>query len=219
MKKGMDLRSHKTTWLMFECSNGSRWTETDYSTQTKSGDRCNFSGCSTYAHKVRLVSKTQDGEIAHNWFRRSTKKLKRITDPKSHSGRILLFEGAGWDTAESNGVGNCRIRTRIKNNKGRVIYLELSGRKIGIKEKHIKGTRLEGRLFPAHVWHCFYFDIAEDKKKNYSKRLAHLQNDIFEYTKDDILQWVNKNLKCSFIDVKVDNSGDIRVHDTEKELC
>ncbi|EJW14059.1 hypothetical protein PAV_141p01650 (plasmid) [Paenibacillus alvei DSM 29] len=43
--------------------------------------------------------------------------------------KILIFEGAGWDVAEHNGVGNCRIRTRIKNIDGVSIYLEMSGTK------------------------------------------------------------------------------------------
>jgi len=33
----------------------------------------------------------------------------------------LIFEGAGWNKAESNNVGNCRIRTRLKNKDNLII--------------------------------------------------------------------------------------------------
>ena len=42
--------------------------------------------------------------------------------------KTLIFEGAGWseaDTSKGTDVTNCRIRTRIRNNEGRVIYLEM----------------------------------------------------------------------------------------------
>ena len=44
--------------------------------------------------------------------------------------KTLVFEGAGWagaDTSKRTDVTNCRIRTRIKNREGRIIYLEMLG--------------------------------------------------------------------------------------------
>ncbi len=123
----------------------------------------------------------------------------------------LIFEGAGWEVAESNGVGNCRIRTRIKNNDKRIIYLEMGGTP---KSKYMN-TIFD---FPCHIDHIFYCDKKDDLKFNYSKELSDFSNAKFEYTKKNILNFVNKNLNCSFSDVVVENDG-ARVHDTKKPLC
>ena len=42
--------------------------------------------------------------------------------------KTLIFEGAGWagaDISKATDVTNCRIRTCLRNNSGRVIYLEI----------------------------------------------------------------------------------------------
>jgi len=47
---------------------------------------------------------------------------------KSDSIHTLIFEGAGWkdaDVSKATDVGNCRIRTTLRNCDGRVIYLEM----------------------------------------------------------------------------------------------
>lgn len=95
----------------------------------------------------------------------------------------LIFEGAGWAGAEHNGVGNCRIRTRIKNRDGRLIYLEMGG----------------GHVDYGRVDHCFYCDSKWDSRSNHSKDLAKFERAKFEYTKETILAFVNKNLNCTFL--------------------
>jgi glutaredoxin-related protein len=133
--------------------------------------------------------------------------------------KTLIFEGAGWEKAESSvisGVGNCRIRTRIRNNDGRVIYLEMGG--VLITGKHIphfaKGFNIVGR-----VDHCFYADSRWDSNMNYSDSLKMAESRNFEYNKETILKWVNDNLNCSFNNMEVINDNSIRVHDTEEPIC
>lgn len=114
---------------------------------------------------------------------------------------ILIFEGAGWSCANHNGVGNCRIRTRIKNNDGRIIYLELGGH--------------ENNDFKGRVDYCF--DVV-DERTSHTKDLSYIKSLYFPYTKEGILKLVNENLNCSFSSVVVDNDN-IRVHETKEPLC
>jgi hypothetical protein len=133
--------------------------------------------------------------------------------------KTLIFEGAGWEGAESSiksGVGNCRIRTRIRNNEGRLIYLEMGG--AIITGKHIphfaKGLSIAGR-----VDHCFYSDSRWDSNRSYSEDLRDRESSHFEYNSENILKWVNGNLNCSFDNMEVINDNSVRVHDTEEPLC
>ena len=114
----------------------------------------------------------------------------------------LLFEGAGC--VPRGDVENCRIRTRLQNNKGRIIYLEIIG--------------LDGHQNKANVNFCFYDDISEDRTNNYSKELYHLQFEHFTYTKNNILRFVNMRLSCSFDDIKIVNAG-LHVFETDEPLC
>lgn len=131
--------------------------------------------------------------------------------------KTLIFEGAGWEDADisiESGVGNCRIRTRIRNKDGRLIYLEMSGIKHTGKiiPKHSKGFNITGMID-----HIFYADAKWDSRSNFSKDLQ-FNNINFEYNKENILKFVNENLNCDFKDVKVTNYG-LRVHDTKEALC
>jgi len=114
----------------------------------------------------------------------------------------LVFEGAGWPGAEHNGVGNCRIRTRLKNKDGRVIYLEISG--------HI--TNCKGY---SYIDHCF---DQKDERTNYTKDLSCWQGPRFTYNKKKILDFVNEILNCDFDSMEVRNEG-LHVHSTEEPLC
>jgi hypothetical protein len=121
----------------------------------------------------------------------------------------LIFEGAGWDKTESaTDIGNCRIRTRIKNNAGEVIYLEMMGReKTRYKNSHEK----DWPDFVGFVQHCH---INDNDTSNYRK----FEGNRFKWDAKTLLEWVNKNLNCSFTSLDVQNDG-VRVHDTEKPLC
>lgn len=134
--------------------------------------------------------------------------------------KTLIFEGAGWEEAESSilsGVGNCRIRTRIKNNIGRVIYLEMGGFEVSKNEKREMYKNLN---FASHVNHCFYNDAKWDTRSNHSAGLRHIEHTAtFEYNKENVLKFVNENLNCSFDNIEVINDNSVRVHDTKEPLC
>ncbi len=132
--------------------------------------------------------------------------------------KTLIFEGAGWadaDTSRETDVSNCRIRTRIRNNDGRLIYLEMSGTKH--EGKHIPEWA-KGNNVTSYIQHVFYEDHSWDKKRNFSKTLSNLTRMHFEYNKESILTFVNENLNCSFIDMEVINEG-LCVFDNENPLC
>lgn len=131
--------------------------------------------------------------------------------------KTLIFEGAGWEKAESgvvSGVGNCRIRTKLRNNKGRLIYLELggwihSGKRVPDWAKNYKVV--------GYVIHCCYSDTIWDS--GHSEDLCNIEGMSFEYSKESILQFVNKYLECSFEDMKVINDGSVYVFGSSEPLC
>lgn len=128
----------------------------------------------------------------------------------------LIFEGAGWDdTSVTSGVGNCRIRTRLRNDVGRIIFLEMGGNVWrGKKVPDIaKGLNVYG-----YITACFYDDSEWDSRRNSSSgfNFAQLR---FEYCPSEIVRIVNENLQCSFADMVVINDGSVRVHDTSEPLC
>lgn len=122
--------------------------------------------------------------------------------------KTLIFEGAGMDWKET-GL-NHRIRTRIINKQGRLIYFEMTGSE---QSKYNNNPW----QYTGFVSHCFFYDVPEDKNKNYSKDLVKIEHEKCEYTKEGILKFINKHLNCDFEDLII--KDDVYVHDTEKELC
>jgi hypothetical protein len=132
--------------------------------------------------------------------------------------KTLIFEGAGWEKAESgikSGVGNCRIRTRIRKDAGRLIYLEI----LGFEYQGKKPIWAENYSIAGWVDACFYDDSKWDANRNRSKDFRSLTRVKFEYNKENILKLVNENLNCSFDEVQVINDNSVRVFDTEQPLC
>lgn len=135
--------------------------------------------------------------------------------------KTLIFEGAGMEGADSSilsGVGNCRIRTRIRNNNGRVIYLEMGGIIFDKKSKYTPEYAKPFDFFGS-VDFCFYDDAKWDARRNYSKELKEIERKYFEYNKETILKFVNDNLNCSFDKIEVINDNSVLVHDTKEPLC
>jgi hypothetical protein len=133
--------------------------------------------------------------------------------------KTLIFEGAGWEKADSSinsGVGNCRIRTRIRNNAGRIIYLELGGFEVSKNEKRETHKHLN---IAGHIDYCFYDDATWDSKSNYSKEFSDILKVIFEYNKENIIKLVNQSLNCSFDSLEVINDSTFCVYNTNEPLC
>ncbi len=125
---------------------------------------------------------------------------------------VLKFEGAGWEKAESNGVGNCRIRTTFYNNEGRLIYLEITGSKVSDNMFHYSSNK--------HVYHTFivnhslYHDVKDPYKEG--KLRKYEGNTKLNYTKENILKFVNYSYNCSFTSLDIINDVNIpSVHDTK----
>ena len=115
--------------------------------------------------------------------------------------KTLIFEGAGWDKADHNGVGNCRIRTTFLNKNGTEIYLEMTGH---APHKH-SPSYMKNYTFAGHVSHCFF---TKDHKTSYSERLSKIDRMSFEYTKERILGIINSiEIGGDFTDIEVKNSG------------
>lgn len=127
--------------------------------------------------------------------------------------KVLYFEGAGWEEADSSKatIGNCRIRTAFTNDEGQKIYLELSA-------GHIYNKKEVERYF-INVEHVFYITGDKDdcniSKINFDWKET---KENYDYTVKDITKWINKNLNCSFDTIKVltDLAG-YRVHKGNRE--
>lgn len=145
--------------------------------------------------------------------------LGYIQKEEKQTMKTLIFEGAGWEKAESgivSGVGNCRIRTRIRNNVGRLIYLEITG---NIHQSKNAPQWAKGFKVVGNVNHCFYADSRIDSDRGHSESLQEIERGHFEFTKENILSLVNDQLDCSFDSMEVINDNSIRVHDTKEALC
>lgn len=125
--------------------------------------------------------------------------------------KTLYFEGAGWSKADTSikTIGNCRIRTSFINNEGKQIYLEMGSGSIYSK-KHKK----EIERYFLHIDFCFYVTGGDDDCNN--SRIYFDRKDLrnnYDYSKKDILKWINKNLDCSFDIVEVlPDLGGYNVH-------
>ena len=119
--------------------------------------------------------------------------------------KILFFEGAGC--VPRGDVENCRIRTAFTNDKGVRIYLELSGMEV---TKHT-ADRLKCYTNVAFVDHCHYINGG---KYDYEDIVRDCERKVnFEYTKQEILNFVNNRLHCSFEQVIIlDMFDGYRVH-------
>lgn len=119
--------------------------------------------------------------------------------------KTLYFESAGC--AEYNGI-NCRIRTAFTNNDDKKIYIEfLCG--------HIPNKKTKTEYHFLHCDYCHY--ITEDPEIDdcNNSRLTCEGKDTreIEYTKENILAFVNENCNASFDKIVVlNNLAGFRVH-------
>lgn len=139
------------------------------------------------------------------------------------SKKVLYFEGAGC--VPCNDVENCRIRTAFTNKEGKKIYVEfISGYKHTVVGYNKKGDQKivseDGYLYCDY---CFYItDDSEIDDCNKSRLECERNSDIekVKYTKENILNFVNKYCNADFDEIVVlDNLAGFRVfadgkHDT-----
>lgn len=121
--------------------------------------------------------------------------------------KTLYFEGAGC--VPCNDVENCRIRTAFTNKDGKKVYIEFTS----------GGGMWQGALF---CHHCHY--ITEDPEIDdcsYSRLSCEKSNSIYkvEYTKKNILEFVNKNCNADFDEIVIlDNLAGYRVFSDKKQI-
>lgn len=113
----------------------------------------------------------------------------------------LFFEGAGC--VPRGDVENCRIRTAFINDDGDTVYLELSGFETN-KYTQKMFSQFENVAF---VDHCYIHSDGD------SIRRYDLGKVKFEYCKEEILNFVNGYLHCSFEKIIITDEFDgYRVH-------
>lgn len=105
--------------------------------------------------------------------------------------KVLYFEGAGC--VPRGDVENCRIRTSFLNDEGKQFYLELSSFDV---TKHT-AKRYKGFTNVTVIDYCYEVDAEGEKLRIDTERKE------FEYTKANILEYVNKQLGCSFTEIKI----------------
>ena len=115
--------------------------------------------------------------------------------------KVLFFEGAGC--VERGDLENCRIRTAFRNDEGKAFYLELSG-----FEKH-KWTP----DYLKHFENVGHIDYCYELGKDGEKLRADIERKNFEYSRQSILDFVNREMGCSFTDIVItDMFYGYRVH-------
>ena len=121
--------------------------------------------------------------------------------------KTLYFEGAGC--VPCNDVENCRIRTAFINDNNEKIYLEMfSGTeniyreygKRGQKLKHPKWEKTGREIIVCDF--CHYITLDKDDC-NESTLDCERKQTYMEYTKENILKFVNEKCNCSFDEVKI----------------
>lgn len=129
--------------------------------------------------------------------------------------RTLFFEGAGC--VPRGDVENCRIRTAFTNDDGDMVYLELSGMEVTQKTD----PKFQNFQNVAFVDYCYIHagsDVIrgfalEDMLYGCRKKGYYLERVNFEYCKQEILNFVNGYLHCSFENIIITDEFDgYRVH-------
>ena len=111
----------------------------------------------------------------------------------------LVFESCGMDfKSELSDVGNHRIRSTFMNDKGRIIYLEISGHE---NTGNLRNS-LQHLKFPFHITHCFDLTF---QKSNHDPRLSKVEHVYGEYKKENLIKIINDRLDCSFTDIELSN--------------
>jgi len=127
---------------------------------------------------------------------------KRKQEIIKNKGNKLVFVGMGMDFEPStiNHIGNHRIRTYFKNSKGILCFVEFgTGR-----DKDF--MRCDFALFNTKKDSSEWNSLSEREKTE--KRILELENlrgNYTPYTKDKILELVNKHFDCNFKEVEVYN--------------
>lgn len=103
--------------------------------------------------------------------------------------KVLIFEGAGVPNSHEE-VGNCRLRTCFINLDGDTFYLEMLNR------------RLDDTA---------YIDFIYKENKTKSRNQEALDSRChIKYTKQSILDMVNRNYRCNFDSILIDDN--LNVH-------
>lgn len=121
----------------------------------------------------------------------------------SRVNKVLKFEGAGWsdaDTSKATDMTNCRVRTTFINDKGEEIYLEM-GCYDNRVEKSWCPPSYRGMRMPWRINFIFFtHDIG-----SVSPRFVHTFKQTQEFTKENVLRFVNRECDASFEAIEVIN--------------
>ncbi|RZD19753.1 hypothetical protein [Pseudoalteromonas sp. MEBiC 03485] len=121
----------------------------------------------------------------------------------------LIFEAVGVPC--DNGTQSCRIRSRLKDGNGSVVYLELSGVK---RNKNLTENMLKTPFEQiGYIEHAFYEKPDGDESDKVERRIPCY----FDYTNDGILSFVNSLLETNYQSILFDEN--IRVFETKDCIC
>jgi len=115
--------------------------------------------------------------------------------------KVLYFEGAGWEEADSSKetIGNCRIRTAFTNLEGKKIYLEMGTKPINDKKGKATGK------YGINVDFMFYITEDKDIDDCNNSRIKYNRGKLnkYNYTAKDITKVVNKFCNTEYKTIKV----------------
>lgn len=133
-------------------------------------------------------------------------------EDKNMGKKTLYFEGAGC--VPYNDVENCRIRTAFTNKEGKKIYIEML-----CGHTYKKPSDKISSFNWLSCTDCYYItDNPEVDDCNFSRLPCErsLKPGEIEYTKENILAFVNENCNADFDEIIIlDNLAGFRVHNSE----
>lgn len=125
----------------------------------------------------------------------------------SRVNKTIKFEGAGWagaDTSKATDMKNCRVRTTFINDRGQKIYLEIGC--VDNRKRTSKARDYQHMDMPWHISHIFY---TKDKSESRSTDFDHAWKQTKEFTKENVLKFLNRECNASFENIETINwSGD-----------
>ena len=118
---------------------------------------------------------------------------------------ILKFKGMGYteNREDKTDLNNCRIRANLISNKGRKIFLEISGIEVTETTRESLKRNGIGQII-GYIDHCFYTDRKADLQNQISTEFRKYEKKYnFKYNKEYLLKFINHELDCNYDDIEI----------------
>jgi len=155
-----------------------------------------------YKAMTKYTNAGEDFEVTEKQIKTAKKEYnKRKNKILKNIDNKLVFVGMGMSFKPStiNHIGNHRIRTYFKNNKGILCFVEFGT----ARDKDF--LRCDHALMNTKKDNSEWESLSERDKKEKRISLESIKGDYIEFTKENVLELINKSCDCSFKEVEVED--------------